>query len=116
MVIVNSFLIPPTHHGVIRPGLVVRHRDAGYRGVVVHGDSRFSAGEAWYAARHERPHRDQPWYHILVDGSASTGYVAEEDLVVEPLPTAVAHPLIHMYFHVFAGTEYARNDRPWPEL
>jgi heat shock protein HspQ len=102
--------------GAIRPGRVVRHRETGLRALVVERDPRCAGNEAWYGARARRPRRDQPWFHVLVHGSANVGYVAEEDLEPELLPVPVTHPLVLLYFRAFDAQGYRRNDRPWPSL
>ena len=95
-------------------GELVRHRRYGYRGVVVAADPRCRADEAWYRKNQTQPDRDQPWYHVLVDGSHHTTYAAESSLFPDPAPDPVHHPLVELFFDAFQSGHYVRNDRPWP--
>lgn len=94
-------------------GQVVRHRRYGYRGLVVHCDLQCRASEEWYRSNPSQPDRNQPWYHVLVDGSDQITYVAESNLHSESGEDEVRHPLVTQYFHRRDG-RYQRNDRPWP--
>jgi len=99
-----------THYG---RGQIVRHRRYGYRGVVVEVDTTCRAGEAWYRANLTQPQRDQPWYHVLVDGSTATTYAAQTSLVADGADVEVRHPLIGLYFSGFTRGRYTRNETPW---
>ncbi len=101
--------------GQFHQGQVVRHRRAGWRALVVAGDPGCTAGEAWYGANQDRGPRDQPWYHLLVEGAEGAGYAAEQDLEAELLPGPIRHPLVYMYFATW-GEGYRRNGRPWKRL
>ncbi|MEQ8660133.1 MAG: heat shock protein HspQ, partial [Gammaproteobacteria bacterium] len=69
---------PAIAHPHFAPGDIIRHRLFDYRGVVVDVDARFELTEEWYAAvASTRPPKDQPWYHVLVDGAEHATYVAE---------------------------------------
>ena len=50
-----------------------------------------------------KPPRDKPWYHVLVDQSNTTTYVAEQNLEEEPSPQPVRHPLVRTVFQPFRG-------------
>ncbi len=95
------------------PGELVRHRRHGYRGVVVDFDSTCQAPDSWYQSNQSQPNRDQPWYHVLVDGSAHTTYAAEENLMMDFSREEVRHPMITLYFSAFVNGGYERNGRPW---
>ena len=95
-------------------GQLVRHRRYGYRGVVVDFDVRCRADDDWYHRNQTQPRRDQPWYHVLVDGSPSMTYAAEDSLVPDGGGAPVAHPYLDHFFDGFDGARYERNDRPWP--
>jgi heat shock protein HspQ len=100
-----------------REGQIVRHRRYGYRGVVVAFDLECRADDAWYRKNQTRPAREQPWYHLLVDGSEHLTYAAEENLMPDPDLTPVAHPLIAVFFAGLGKGGYVRNERPfegWP--
>ena len=96
-----------------RPGAVVGHRRYGYRGVVVDSDPVCRADEGWYQSNQTQPARDQPWYHVLVDGGVHATYVAEQNLMPDPSGLPVAHPLLATYFSAFAEGYYVRNEVPW---
>ena len=95
------------------PGELVRHRRYGYRGVVVDFDLACTAPDKWYESNKTQPRREQPWYHVLVDGSFHATYAAEENLVVDDSYQAINHPLIPQFFEAFQDGHYVRNDRPW---
>lgn len=63
------------------PGTVVRHRHLKYRGIIYDVDAVYSQDENWYDLMADnRPAKDKPWYHVLVDGENHTTYVAEDNL------------------------------------
>ena len=95
------------------PGELVRHRRYGYRGVVVDFDLSCTAPEEWYLSNKTQPKKDQPWYHVLVDGSAHTTYAAQTSLMADYSGEPITHPLLDEFFDGFAEGQYVRNDRPW---
>ena len=62
------------------PGQIVHHQYYGYKGVIYDVDNCCEAEDAWYYQNRTMPDRNQPWYHVLVDGADHTTYVAEENL------------------------------------
>jgi len=96
-----------------RVGQLILHRRYGYRGVIVAIDSRCRANEAWYKRNRTQPEKNQPWYHVLVDGSDQVTYAAETSLEADGDPQQVSHPLLDEFFAEFDGTQYERNDKPW---
>ena len=88
-------------------GQLVRHRRYGYRGVVVAYDTTCQADDEWYARNQTQPERDQPWYHVLVDGSAQTTYAAQTSLETDPSREPIRHPWLERYFSAFTGTQPA---------
>ena len=46
------------------------------------------------AKRLRGPPKDEPWYHVLVDGSTQMTYVAERNLEADPDPGPIQHPLL----------------------
>jgi heat shock protein HspQ len=94
-------------------GSLVRHRRYGYRGVVVAYDLECLADDGWYLKNKTQPERDQPWYHVLVDGTGQMTYAAEESLMPENDPSPIEHPLIAIFFSGFEDGAYVRNERPW---
>jgi heat shock protein HspQ len=96
------------------PGQIIRHRRYGYRGVVVDFDMRCRASDDWYRANRTRPKREQPWYHVMVDGSTSITYAAQDSLVADDKARPVHHPLVHQFFEGISRGRYQRNDEIWP--
>jgi len=99
---------------VFTVGQVVKHKRYGYRGVIVEVDLRCQATDQWYQKNQTQPSRDQPWYHVLVDGSTATTYPAQENLTLEPIGEPIEHPWLDQFFSIFLDGRYIRNDRPWP--
>ncbi|MCC5810107.1 MAG: heat shock protein HspQ [Ectothiorhodospiraceae bacterium] len=97
------------------PGQVIYHRLFGYRGVVVDVDAVFSGTDAWYQAMAvTRPEREQPWYHLLVDGAEAATYVPEEHLLGDASGEPVDHPLLENFFSAFRpehGAYCSRHSR-----
>jgi heat shock protein HspQ len=96
------------------PGQLVHHRRYDYRGVVVDFDLHCRADEAWYQKNRTQPDRDQPWYHVLVDGSALVTYAAETSLEPDASGEPIEHPLVSKLFEGFGDSGYQRNGVPWP--
>ncbi len=94
-------------------GQLVRHHRYGYRGVVVEFDRQCMASQHWYMSNQTQPDRNQPWYHVLVDGSAATTYAAQDSLISDSETAPVIHPLVDLYFSDFQDGRYVRNDTPW---
>lgn len=101
---------------LFQPGQLVHHKRYGYRGVVVDFDPSCHAGEHWYNSNLTQPKRDQPWYHLLVDGSNMTTYAAESSLECDGSGREIEHPLITIYFKKFDRGHYERNHVPWQLL
>jgi heat shock protein HspQ len=92
-------------------GEVVHHQLFNYRGVIVDVDPEFQAPEEWYeAVAKSRPPKDQPWYHVLVDGAGHATYVAERNLEHDQNTNPVNHPLIKEFFSSFENGRYIRDD------
>jgi len=97
-----------------RPGQLVRHRRYGYRGVVVDFDMSCQADKGWYQANKTQPLREQPWYHLLVHGTATTTYAAQSSLMFDTSREPIVHSLLEFFFTAFKNGAYVRNERPWP--
>src|SRR6478752_183188 len=54
-------------------GQIVRHRIFSFRGVIFDIDPEFNNTEEWWLSIPEdvRPHKDQPFYHLLAENSDS---------------------------------------------
>jgi heat shock protein HspQ len=95
-------------------GQLVAHRRYGYRGVIVAFDNSCQADLSWYLANQTQPDRNQPWYHVLVHGSSSCTYVAQENLLTDESGLPISHSLLDAFFNGFAAGRYLRNESPWP--
>ena len=83
-------------------GQVVRHRVYSFRGVIFDVDPDFQNTEEWWDAIPEevRPHKDQPFYHLLAENQTSyyVAYVSEQNLVPDETGEPVEHPEIDQFF------------------
>ena len=105
----------PSRMPMFAPGQLVRHRSYGYRGVIVERDDICRAEDSWYQANQTQPSKDQPWYHVLVDGSDQITYAAQSSLLPDESLRTVDHPLVRYFFRGFDDGHYERNDQAWPE-
>ena len=105
---------PPVREALFDVGQLMHHKSYGYRGVIVNRDMTCQADKAWYQANRTRPRRDQPWYHVLLDGSDQITYVAQTNVEVDSSDEVVEHPLVDHFFTDFQNGRYLRNGRPWP--
>lgn len=88
-------------------GEIVHHCKFDYRGVIVAVDPVYRGSDEWYEAMaRSRPPRDQPWYHVLVDGAAHSTYVAERHLEPDPSGGQIAHPALGEFFDRFLDGRY----------
>ena len=88
-------------------GQLIHHRLFGYRGVVVDVDATFQHSEEWYQqVARSRPPKDEPWYHVLVDGSDDTTYVAEQNLEPTDDDRPIRHPLVGVFFDEYRDGRY----------
>lgn len=93
-------------------GQIVDHKKFGYRGVIFDVDARFSGTHMWYEnVAKSRPPKDAPWYHVLVDGSDITTYVAEQNIQPAENTSEISHPLVEEYFLKFSNDHYVLTMR-----
>ena len=75
-------------------GQIVRHRVFSFRGVVFDIDPEFNNTEEWWLSIPEevRPHKDQPFYHLLAENSETeyVAYVSEQNLLPDESGELVA--------------------------
>ena len=91
-------------------GDVVEHLRFDYRGVIVDIDATFQGTDEWYhEVARSRPPREQPWYHVLVDGASHTTYVAQSNLELDTLGGRVEHPLLPRFFKTFFEGRYYKE-------
>lgn len=89
-------------------GQIIHHRRHDYRGVIVEADGNCLANDEWYHQNRTQPTRNQPWYHVLVDGGNET-YVAEENLELDASGEKIEHPLVDKVFPTFYSGRYYRQ-------
>jgi heat shock protein HspQ len=96
-------------------GQVVRHRVYPFRGVIFDVDPTFSNTEEYWLSIPEniRPHKDQPFYHLLAenDESSYVAYVSEQNLVPDDTGQPVGHPQAQMLFESFREGQYTLRPR-----
>lgn len=80
-------------------GQTVHHKKFNYRGVIYDVDATFSLDEKWYEqVARSRPPKNKPWYHVLVDESMQTTYVAERHLEPDLTGEPIFHSLLDSLF------------------
>ena len=96
-------------------GDVVRHRLFPFRGVIYDVDPTFNHSEDWWQSIPEnvRPHKDQPFYHVLAENDRATyeAYVSEQNLLVDESGAPCRHPLVKEWFEGPREGRYEPRDR-----
>ncbi len=96
-------------------GQVVRHRIFPFRGVIFDVDPEFANSEDWWLSipPDVRPHKDQPFYHLLAENqeSAYVAYVSEQNLLPDETGEPVGHPQAALLFDSFRGDHYTLRPR-----
>lgn len=96
-------------------GDVVRHRIYPFRGVIFDVDPAFANTEEYWLSipEHIRPHKDQPFYHLLAenDDSSYVAYVSEQNLVPDDTGEPVGHPQASLLFESFREGHYRLRPR-----
>jgi len=93
-------------------GDLVHHRLFDYRGVVIDIDPYFQLSEQWYdTVARSRPPKDQPWYHVIVDDSTSSTYVAEQNLEADPSGSRINHPMVNKLFTDLQNGHYINGNK-----
>lgn len=91
-------------------GDVVRHKLYDFRGVVFDIDPVFANSEEWYESipPEMRPHRDQPYYHLLAENGESdyVAYVSQQNLTGDAEGGPVDHPSLPQLFEEYADGRY----------
>ena len=91
-------------------GDVVRHKLYDFRGVVFDIDPVFANSEEWYESipAEVRPHREQPYYHLLAENGESSyvAYVSQQNLEGDPEGGPVDHPSVAQLFEDYADGHY----------
>ena len=92
-------------------GEVIHHRLFDYRGVIVDVDRNFQSTEEWYEqVAKSRPPKNKPWYHVLVNGSIHSTYVAEQNLEHDASEEPIVNSMLEQYFSKFENGKYIRKD------
>jgi heat shock protein HspQ len=83
-------------------GQIVRHRIFSFRGVIFDIDPEFNNTEEWWLSIPEavRPHKDQPFYHLLAENSDSeyVAYVSEQNLLPDNSDEPIRHSQVAEIF------------------
>jgi heat shock protein HspQ len=91
-------------------GDVVKHRIFDFRGVIFDIDPVFANSEEWYESipAEVRPHREQPFYHLLAENGDSSyvAYVSQQNLNADGESGPVDHPSVTELFEDFEGGRY----------
>ncbi len=91
-------------------GDVVRHKVFDFRGVVFDIDPVFANSEEWYESipKEVRPHREQPFYHLLAENGDSSyiAYVSQQNLLSDGEAGPIDHPSVAELFEDFDGGRY----------
>ncbi len=103
-------MAPVTEAVLFEIGQIVHHVRYDYRGVIVGCDTTCMADDAWYdfqtQGKSYKPTKQQPWYHVLVDGAASQTYVAQQNLELGDASHGIEHPLLDQVFATFLDGRY----------
>jgi heat shock protein HspQ len=90
-------------------GQQVKHRVYPFRGIIFDVDPVFANTDEWWDAIPDeiRPHKDQPFYHLLAENDSSfyVAYVSEQNLLPDDNLEPVNHPSIPELFEVDADGE-----------
>jgi heat shock protein HspQ len=86
-------------------GQKVRHRHFPFRGIIFDVDPVFANTDEWWHSIPEeiRPHKNQPFYHLLAETDASqydVMYVSEQNLLPDENDDPVNHPSLSEVFQV----------------
>ena len=83
-------------------GQIVRHRIFPFRGVIFDIDPEFNNTEEWWLSIPEevRPHKDQPFYHLLAENAESeyVAYVSEQNLLPDDSGEPIRHSQVSEIF------------------
>ena len=98
-----------------KSGQIVAHLKYSYRGLVVESDESCQADETWYQSNQTQPDREQPWYHLLVDGNQHVTYVAQSNLELDLSGEPIVHPMLNLFFCGIdeENDRYLRNNIPF---
>lgn len=88
-------------------GQIIDHKLFGYTGVIYEVDPYFMLSDAWYQQMaRSKPPKNAPWYHVLVNNSDHTTYVAQQNLRACDTPAPLVHPMIDSLFAGYSQGRY----------
>ena len=101
----------PLSHAHFNIGQVVQHKHYGFRGVVFDVDFEYSLDEQWYQAACKAMKglgqppiaKNQPFYHLLTDGSVHESYVSQQNLCAAMDVAPVQHAGLEALFTITNG-------------
>ena len=103
-----------TEEVLFQVGQIVSHVRYGYRGLIVDYDTTCQAEDAWYEfqtkGKDYRPTKQQPWYHVLVDGATHQTYVAQQNLEPSETKHRIDHPGVDQVFATFLDGRYYKEN------
>jgi heat shock protein HspQ len=98
-----------TKHSI---GDLIYHKLYGYRGVIVDIDPCFQLTDEWYdRVASSRPPKNEPWYHVLVNQSLNSTYVAEQNLEPDLTGEKIDHPMVELFFTGLQDGRYISNEK-----
>jgi len=98
-----------TKHSI---GDLIYHKLYGYRGVIVDIDPCFQLTDEWYdRVASSRPPKNEPWYHVLVNQSLNSTYVAEQNLDPDLTGEKIDHPMVELFFTGLKDGRYISNEK-----
>ena len=107
-------MAPVTEEMLFQVGQIVHHLRYDYRGVIVGYDRACKADDDWYEYQTQgmsyKPSKQQPWYHVLVDGATHQTYVAQQNLEPGDDSQPISHPLLDQVFVTFLGGRYHKEN------
>ena len=105
----STFTVTKTKYSI---GDLVHHKLFDYRGVIVDVDPTFQSTDEWYEiVARSRPPKDEPWYHILVNDTSSSTYVAEQNLEPDPSGKKIKHPMVEEFFTDLRDGRYINDEK-----
>jgi heat shock protein HspQ len=76
-------------------GQVIYHKHYNFRGIIVDVDAEFSGDDEWYEEHAKnKPSKDQPWYHIIVDDDSVMAYVSQQNICSDVSDLDIENPLL----------------------
>ena len=94
-------------------GQKIMHVHEGYRGIVVDYDLYCINGKEGANGDEEELDRNQPWYHLLVDGTERSVYAPHSLIVQDPSREDIGPPRGSYFFIHTDDGMYIRNHLPW---